>query len=168
MELCSIILSSLNPDIEKRKYRVEALEQREEYVTQKYEEVFDYKKTYFIENNENHSYIEILQNQIISKFYNLEIDHKISFEVLNNSLELLYKFYPSIYNCLEEYNIYSTDYNTLILDWEKNGDIFSLEVGVDSMGYFIEKDDNFVKQVDKISVKIYSELLKDLSDFIKG
>jgi len=65
---------------------------------------------------------------------------------------------------LEEYNIYTTPYNAIIIDWCKGENVFSLEITNKFIGYFIEIDGVDIKQV--AMGKIDNELLQDLDRFL--
>ena len=82
---------------------------------------------------------------------------------VNNILEKL----PNIFieNVRSKDNIYSSSYGTVLIDFEEDGKIFSLEVGTKSIGYFSEIDsttndfceeiiieeDNFEESIDKVN-----------------
>jgi len=97
----------------------------------------------------------------------------VSAEVLNQSIKVLESLYPSFYEKLSDNDIYPSNYGTIIFDWEKSADeIFSLEIGKNSLGYFIEKNEVDEKQVESLSLdnnkfeSSMKNLLTDLSVFI--
>ena len=103
-------------------------------------------------------------------FNNLDEDLKIGQEVFNNSLKIIDDLYPSLSQELNVDKLYPTSYGTVIMDWEKgNGDIFSLEIGSKSIGYFIEKNGRDIKQVDEKEIvsNTLEELFTDLETFIE-
>lgn len=93
---------------------------------------------------------------------------KISANVLALAYTFLETLYPSMIEQLDLEDIYTTDYGTIIFDWEKDKDnIFSLEIGATQIGYFIEINGVDKKQVDAIDFMVSKEvILKDLNDFL--
>lgn len=65
----------------------------------------------------------------------------------------------------EEENVYFTPYGTICFDWEKGDKTFSLEVGREELGYFIEEGDVDTKQVDSMSFYA-KEWVEDLQQFL--
>ena len=96
------------------------------------------------------------------------MDLKISSKVLINSHNFLNILSPSLLEELDLNNVYSTPYGTLVLDWEKDSDnVFSLELGADKIGYFMEVDGIDEKKVDNVYLEDNKkELLQDLSLFL--
>ncbi len=98
---------------------------------------------------------------------------QISAEVFNNSLNIIDSISPNSLNNLNPENIYPSKYGTIILDWIfENDNIFSIEIGKNSVGYFYEKGNTDSKQVENLSideVNFYNTIPKinsDLSVFI--
>lgn len=93
---------------------------------------------------------------------------RISSEVLSRCFQLIDMLYPSLFEELEIDQVYSTDYGTVVFDWEKDVDnVFSLEVGAQQIGYFIEVDGRDIKQIDQRDlVDSKKELLQDLNEFL--
>ncbi|MBK0382043.1 hypothetical protein I5M32_03645 [Pedobacter sp. SD-b] len=78
-------------------------------------------------------------NKVEKKFFQLLNLNEISSEVYNNSYSLLTEFPEFILEEIDVENIYTSKYGTLLLDFEyDNKNIFSLEIGKDSIGYFSE------------------------------
>ncbi len=166
MPLITSALLALNPDIEKYSYTT-LTNYSIEHVSD-FEEIDDLKNAYFLYNKKFSSKIELIKEQLNSFLINSDVDLKISSDVYNNSYSIIEELYPSIYDSLSLDDIYPSNYGTLIFDWEKeNGDIFSLEIGSESLGYFIEVDGRDQKQIDEITIEdSLNVLLKDLSIFL--
>lgn len=87
-------------------------------------------------------------------------EYNISTTVRNYTKEVL--------EYLEDYLqggiVYVNPHGTVSIDWE---DVFSLEIGKDSIGYFIEEDGVDTKQVDSVPFEeIKEELVGDLKSFL--
>lgn len=176
MSIIASTLLSLNPEIRRYEYLNKhiAIEDGIEAETIiEDENIIDLKSCYYL-NNIPGNYSEIIKTELI-KFSNQidSSDSKISPDVLNQSLKIVDFIYPSLVEKLNIENVYSTSYGTVIFDWEySNDNLFSLEVGKDSLGYFIEKNGSDVKEIDSLSLEekemhnTFSSLIKDLSDFV--
>lgn len=82
---------------------------------------------------------------------------------VNNILEKLP--YIFIENVRSKDNVYRSSYGTVMIDFEEDGNVFSLEVGTKSIGYFSEinsctndfceeiliDEDNFEKSIDRVN-----------------
>ncbi|BBI90465.1 hypothetical protein HYO65_gp073 [Tenacibaculum phage PTm1] len=112
--------------------------------------------------------MDFLKKQLDVFLKTNDSDLKIGAEVYNNSYFIFEQLYPSILEHLSIEDVYTSSYGTLIVDWEKeNNDIFSLEIGSKHLGYFIDVNGNYQKQVDKIEIEeSVSHILKDLSNFL--
>lgn len=168
--LLSSTLLSFSPDVEKLKF----LTQRNdfEFVVLN-ETIDDIKDIYFLKSNLDNYLNKLKSSLFVFSETNPSWDVKISHDVLNQSIKILENLYPSFYEILDESNIYPTNYGTIIFDWEKSTDeLFSLEIGKDSFGYFIEKKNIDEKQIDSLSLaddefeNSMKKLLTDLSVFI--
>jgi hypothetical protein len=178
MSILASTIFSLSPDVRRYQYMNKHIGYENETEIESIIEdeiIVDLKSCYYL-NNISGSYSEVIKNQLIS-FSNQtddsDSDSKISFDVLNQSLNIIDSIYPSLIEKLNIDNIYSSSYGTVILDWElSNNSLFSLEVGKNAIGYFIEKNGDDVKEVDSLSLSeknlknTFSLLIKDLSDFI--
>lgn len=111
---------------------------------------------------------QVLIEQLKDWFAYPNDENRISANVLTLAYAFIETLYPSMIEQLELEDVYTTDYGTIIFDWEKNEDnIFSLEVGATQIGYFIEVDGVDIKQVDATDFMESKEtLLKDLNDFL--
>lgn len=168
MGLITTLVSGLNPDVDKFKfvnknpdieYNIPMLENKD-----------NQEDAYFIVNVNNYTMTDIIRNQIKSLFDSRDHETKISSAVLNNGYELLEVLSPSSLEELSIDNIYSTPYGTLIIDWEKDDDnVFSLELGAQKIGYFIEINGRDQKQIDGLDFRnsAYTEILTDLSTFLR-
>lgn len=77
--------------------------------------------------------------KIESKLFQLFNLRQISPEVYNNSYDLIANFPEFILGRIDLDNIYTSQYGTLLIDFEfTNKNIFSLEIGKNSVGYFSE------------------------------
>lgn len=133
--------------------------------------IYDYRESYFLTKIDFLDSVSKIKNRI-SEFVNLNAEDKISPAVYNQSVRIIDALSPSLWDKIGDKNIYASSYGTLIFDWEKSDDdIFSLEVGNKSFGYFIENNGKDVKQVDQLMIDDKFEkqsvlLLEDLSQFI--
>jgi hypothetical protein len=176
MSILATTFFSLSPDIRRYEYmnRHVSLDDNIEFelITED-DNIVDLKSCYYL-NNIQGSYSEIIKSELIQFSNEFEdSSSKISNDVLNQSLKLVDVIYPSLIERLNIENVYTTSYGTVILDWEFSSDsLFSLEIGKDSIGYFIEKNGDDIKEVDSLSLNkdevenTISVLIKDLSDFI--
>jgi arginyl-tRNA synthetase len=163
-----------NPDIDRRNLLRAWLKEQQQEVFYK-EELDDLDLTgcyEFVGNDNGYKRSEVIKNFIFDNIYkSLDEDIKISLDVLNYTHKFLDKLYPSLIEELEEENIYSTPYGTVIFDWEKDDDnVVSVEIGANKLGYFIEKAGVDVKQIDSVSLEDEEnfELLQDLSLFMSA
>lgn len=166
MLLIQPIFLPLNPEIEKYKYF--SIPNEEINCVSTFEERVDLKTTYYLYNNSVNSKIDFIKKQLEYLLKTNDTDLKIGTEVYNNSYFIFEELYPSILEHLSIEDIYTSNYGTLIIDWEKeNNDVFSLEIGSEYLGYFIEVNGNDEKQVDKIKIKeSVKDILIDLSNFL--
>lgn len=110
---------------------------------------------------------DVIKQKILGYFQRKVFSTNISNEVLLNGNKFIDLLYPSMIEKLGD-SVYSTNYGTLVFDWEIDGDnIFSVEVGAKRFGYFIEMDGTDVKQIDSETLTDYSStFLEDLSQFL--
>jgi hypothetical protein len=165
MPILTTCFLSINPEVEKLKYVIE-------YNHSDFENDFDFfdiKSSYFICRNDVKSKHDILKEYVKSFYNNKTLENTISSGVLENSLNLIDLLSPLQIEELEFNNFSITPYGTVVFDWEKDRDnVFSLELGSKSIGYFIEVNGRDEKQIDSISLNdSKSELFKDLSSFLK-
>jgi hypothetical protein len=174
MSILASTLFSLDPDFRRYEYINQHIGYDTEIESIIVDETdIDLKTCYYL-NNISGNYCEIIKNQLINFANKLDKSNsEISYDVLNQSLNLIDNIYPSLVEKLNIENVYTSSYGTVILDWEFSGDnLFSLEVGKDSIGYFIEKKGEDFKEVDSLGLKdndiknTFSSLINDLSDFI--
>ncbi len=157
-------LLTLNPEVDRFRLMMEHNVIAEVYTD---DNVMDLKRTYFLKVSEHD--VEYNIKKKLLEYFETKADG-ISSEVLIQCYKLLDYLYPSLLNVFDEDDLYVTPYGTIVFDWEKNGDnVFSLEVGANDIGYFIEVDGEDIKQVDKIALEDSREdLLSDLSKFLFG
>lgn len=92
----------------------------------------------------------------------------ISLAVFNTANKLLKSFPDSIFvNFDIDSNIYSTSRKTVIIDFYKDeNNLFSLEIGKDELGFYIEKNTNFIDYIDSLPLhdtefETNSKIIKD-------
>lgn len=158
-------LTSLNPDTEK----VELMHRpfiRSAYDIARYE---DYRRGFVQFDINVSNKTSVIAENIRRNIYSNNNGEKLSDEVRIQALNVLDMLFPNMLVELDEDDIYITDYGTLIFDWEKDIDnVFSLELGAEHIGYFIEVDGIDEKQVDVINLEDAKEsLLKDLNRFLE-
>lgn len=154
---------TINPEIEKFHY-VKSQSHLEPVNT---EMMFDLKSRYLV-CNEIKSKNDLLMERISLFHISRDADSKISSRVLINTYNLVNVLSPLLLEKLDLESVYTTPYGTVVFDWEKDSDnVFSLEIGADKIGYFIEVDGVDQKKVDNIDFeKNKKELLSDLSLFL--
>ncbi len=163
-------LLSFSPDVKKHRF-FNQKNISEQFVLDEPE--VDIKESYFLKYNLYNFFDKIKYSLLGFLETNTKWDVKINSDVFNQSIKILENLYPSIYENLEEDNIYPSNYGTIIFDWKKSeNELFSLEIGKDYFGYFIEKNEIDVKQIEFLSLgndkfnNSMKILLNDLSDFI--
>lgn len=165
MPLLTSTFIALNPDIEKYQY-ANRRNYFQETGTEEIDDTTDLKNAYFLHNNSFDSKVELIKAEIIDYFSSNDEEIKISNRVYNNAIDIIDQLYPSLWDKINFDNIYASNYGTIIFDWEKeNGDVFSLEVGSEKIGYFIEIDGNDIKQVDELQVNESDKIITDLQNF---
>ncbi len=134
------------------------------------EPMIDIKNNYYLTSISYNDTLTRLKSRL-SDFVGSE-EGDISANVYHNSIKLLSKISPTVFNEFYEDGLYTTDNGTVIFDWEQSEDVFSLEIGKDALGYFVEKDGVDILQVDKLSLnevefeETSKKVLSDLSDFL--
>lgn len=162
MALTSLI-APLNPEIDKSRNL-----HSKNIILELGEEEMDLKSTYFL-NDETFipHQTDIIKRQIL--MWLQSETRRISTDVANQCFSFLDELPPSLINYILLEEVYSTDYGTVVFDWEKDEDnVFSFELGADKVGYFIEVDGRDQKQVDHAVLhEILPQVIKDLSDFLE-
>ena len=165
LDLLSTTLLTLNPRADVLEYLtlehnpIEAVSELDD---------FDMKDCYIL--NSLRTKNDLLIEELGVYFENIDEDLNIGNEVYVNSSRVLDCLYPSLSQELEFNNLYPTNYGTVVMDWEKeSGDVFSLEVGAKSLGYFIEKNGRDIKQVDDMNFhdNTLEEVFNDLETFLR-
>lgn len=110
------------------------------------------------------------QDSIIKKIMNNLQSENIAEDVQFNVNKIIEKL-PEIFidNILSKENMYSSSYGTFIIDFEENGNVFSLEVGTNSIGYFSEIDSktkNFCEEISIDAENFDESILKINTDFL--
>lgn len=176
MPIIEILLSSFNPDFEKRK-KLFGIDQ--DMIDDCYE---NYSLPSFTDNFIYCSDISSAEQDILSEIdeisklpanWNNLGSNTISSEIIDNTLKLIELLPPSILYYLKAENIYPSDFGTIIMDWEFDKEnLFSLEIAKKSIGYFVELNGKNHKQVDRISFTdenintIVSSINNDISLFL--
>lgn len=156
-------LVGLNPDIEKISLTDEIPIEWVYYDT--------FKRNIFKSNYSqelNHDKAENLKNTVLGFLQRRIHEVNISSGVLRNCFKLIDYLHPSMLELLDGDSIYQTSNGTVIFDWEKDQDnVFSLEIGSEYIGYFVEIDGIDIIQVDCEKLDINSSnVIKDLSNFL--
>lgn len=92
-------------------------------------------------------------------------------QILNNFFNVCNNLIDSNKVNLDLYNIYPSQHGTIIVDFEIGDNIFSLEIGKEDIGYFVEIDGKTFKVVDIISIRekdfsiTMEQLNNDLSEY---
>lgn len=163
MEFLSLL--TITPDVENYQLVNTPIDKLDENLTNTF---FNVKKTYYYTELVNDNNINLLNLKLRLLLYNSDEDINISPNVYQQSIDFIDVLYPSILEHVEYAEIYSTHYGTVVFDWEKDADnIFSLEIGANTIGYFIEENGVDSKQIDSLPLQeIRQELLHDLSEFL--
>jgi hypothetical protein len=115
-------------------------------------------------NNENENIIEYTEVARCSKpvkiDYRREIENRIlkinklnynwdgyggvipDENAINNSIKFIDNIPESLLKDLKDDNITPTPYGTIVYDWEKRGEIVSVEIGTNKIGFFTEFKNN--------------------------
>lgn len=131
----------------------------------------------------NNSEIDKVEKSIISEIMEIaELDDnwnnlgtgQISSDVINNSLDIVNLLRPTVLYHLSPENVYPSQFGTIIMDWDfGNGNLFSLEIAKNSVGYFTESDGDPQIQKDRINFnsddfnsEIINSIHQDIAQFI--
>lgn len=115
-------------------------------------------------------------NKIKNQLFNLLNQSRISYPVYNNASNLLVNLPELVLDKVDIDNVFESNYGTLMVDFElRNNDLFSLEIGKKSVGYFSEVNDltySYCDELDTISeegnVKNVNILSEDILDFLNN
>lgn len=151
------ITSSLNPDVEKYKFLHKGQDRNEYYFAQQIIErsSSDYL---IVDYSSIKSYGDEIKEEIKSiSEYEENWDSfgamQISSTVINNTINIVDSIFPSLLEKLNKDDIYPSKYGTIILEWIFDANnIFSLEVGRETVGYFYEIAGDISKQVDSLPI----------------
>jgi hypothetical protein len=159
-------LFALNPQVEKFSFLNRTNIEMESILLD--EEIIDLKDTYHFTGIVSNEKSDFLKRQVLDFFHSSDDSIKISADVLAQCYSFIDNLYPSVLEQLDIDDVYSTSYGTVVFDWEKDIDnAFSLEIGSEKLGYFIEVNGNDDKQVDSLILdQGKNELLQDLSSFL--
>ena len=90
-------------------------------------------------------------NKIKKHLFHLLNQSSISYPVYNNASNLLVNLPEIVLDKIDIDNIYESNYGTVMVDIEfKDNDIFSLEIGRKSIGYFSEVNDSTYSYCDEL------------------
>lgn len=164
MDILTTTILSLNPSAEKSMFFNQVVTEN----VAENEEFFDLKRTFFFVNNYN-SKIDYIKKHLESFTINSYYSDEIKPSIISNAFSFLDNLSPSIIEQINTQGIYSTSYGTIVFDIEKpNNEIFSLEIGKNEFGYFIEKEGVDVIQVDALKIdEMKKNLLTDLNTFLE-
>lgn len=82
----------------------------------------------------------------------------LSKRVAEKSKEFIENLDMSFYSSDKDFEIKPTPYSTLVIDWYSGDSEFSLEIGNESLGYYV--DGVLIKEADKIGISTKEELTK--------
>lgn len=125
-------------------------------------------RTFELISQDNSDELEIYKKKIQELSMDRPLKKGLSFGVIDQCLFLIDELNPLSLKEIDLENIYPTELGTVIFDWEKDRDnVFSLEIGLKSIGYFIEVEGKDVKQVDDVVLKDHINILiNDLNRFL--
>lgn len=147
-----ISLFSFNPNLdEHRKLFENSTVQEVHYSVEEPE--LDLKNLFLLNTLNFNDNLVRIKNELKSYTESNDPDQKISADVFNNSYRFLDNIPPSAIEQLTLDNIYVSNNSTVVFDWEKSSDdLFSLEIGNKSLGYFVELNGVDIKQVESLSL----------------
>lgn len=152
----------LDPNIQKNDLLNELISQREVVVQDSRNNEY-ISNTYFIKETR----LDIFKKRVESFRTTIWDEDRISSAVLTNTWSVLDRLSLKSLDRLNIDDIMVSSYGTIIIDWEKDREnVFSLEIGKDSLGYFIEENGRDTKQVDQDSTDSV-QLLSDLKNFLE-
>lgn len=160
------MLMSLSTDYRKNSYLASVISNDSYYV----EEIFQVTQKNYFEDFLCSDNINIIKNKIF-QLLNLK---EISADLHNNAYNLLVNLPEFILDKIDVENIYTSQYGTLMVDFEFfDSNIFSLEIGKKSVGYFSEIDSSTyifcdeLETIDKYGNLINSNvLINDIENFL--
>ena len=159
-------LMSLSTDYKKNSYLANVISNDSYYIEEIYQGT---QKNYF----DDFSCFDNI-TKIKNKIFQLLDSKEISTEVHNNACNLLVSLPELILDKVDIENIYTSQYGTIMVDFEFfDSNIFSLEIGKNSIGYFSEINSlTFIfceelKTIDKDGNAINSNILSnDIESFL--
>lgn len=125
---------------------------------------------YLLETSAQNDIYRSITIKLNSQFENKEISsnvYKTSFDVIQSLPE-------SIIRKINLEDIYSTEYGTIVLDWQSfkknSNDEFSLEIGNNCMGYFYENDGEDMLNIQEVKTtdEEINILHKNIEAFFQG
>lgn len=160
------MLMSLSTDYRKNSYLANVISNESYYV----EEIYQGTQKNYFDDFLCFDNISKIKNQIF-QLLNLK---EISADVHNNAYNLLVNLPEFILDKIDIENIYTSQYGTVMIDFEfSESNIFSLEIGKNSVGYFSEINSstyNFcdeLETIDKDGNFISSNVLSnDIESFL--
>jgi hypothetical protein len=134
-------------------------------------EINDIAGNYLVTKSYIDNYISQISHELTS-FNNISIkdEYYISASVVDSATKIINNLSPITCSKLEIYNIYPSNYGTIIFEWENIDNIFTLEIGKDSIGYFIEEGEVFTEIVESSSLidDNYSKTLLELTTILNN
>jgi hypothetical protein len=125
----------------------------------------DYMEEYFLFVQDVPSKRDVLITWIVQSIDELGIN----LPAFVQSLEVINHLRDSQLEDLSIEDIYASSYKTLIFEWKRGADVFSLEIGDDTIGYFAEKDGKDLLFEDGAPLdEIKSKLIADLEAFLQA
>lgn len=88
-------------------------------------------------------------------------------QTLENSINIINKIPVEFISMIELDDVYKTNYGTIIIEWDKDGNHFQLEIGKNEMGYFSEKNgkDLFLRE-NKTTIDSINLLVNDMKSVL--
>ena len=148
--ITGLVFTGINPEIEKNKIINQPIVVYQDETTN---EDTTCIKDWFLLHKDQDSIEDQIKREIGNVSIYNQADVTISASVYNNSIKIIDAIFPSLLNDLDPMDIYTTDYGTIVLDWEKETDnVFSLEIGKKSIGYFYEFENVASNQIDELLI----------------
>lgn len=106
-------------------------------------------------------------NKVFLTLIDIYLDSDISTDLFLNALNFINILPREIINYLDLDDIYETDEDNIAFDLIKNGDIFSIEIKYNNIGYLIEINNKDYKKIDDIDLyEVKDDLIKDIIEYL--
>lgn len=138
------LMSSLSTDYRKNSYLANVVENNDNDI----ENFVDTSEQNYFKGFSNIDNVNKIKNQL----FQLLSQTNISYSVYNNASNFLTDLPELVLEKIEIENIYCSKYGTVMVDLEvDDANLFSLEIGKDSAGFFSEVDSSTLNYCDEVA-----------------